>query len=463
MRENIRLAFQGIWGHKMRSVLTMLGIIIGIAAIITIVSTIQGTNEQIKENLIGAGNNVVTVQLNRDGYRYDMSWNAIPAGVRVITEETRQELEEIKGAEGVSLYNSRNYADQIFYQNSQFNGEVYGIDSHYLSVYGYQVKTGRGFTQADHDNCRKVVLVDTNAVSNLFGGKNPVGESLELNGDVFTVVGVVALSESFTPSINSITDYYMYADTSSGSVYLPITTWPTVYRFDEPQNVAIKVSSTDDMTHAGQAAADLLTEKQIQNPDNSTFDYRSQDMLEQAQQLQSMSESTNTQLIWIASISLLVGGIGVMNIMLVSVTERTAEIGLKKAIGAKKKQILLQFLTESAVLTSLGGIIGVISGIILAQLISSMVQIPVSISVPAIGIAVVFSMLIGVVFGMLPAYKAANLNPIEALRRVDRGKHEKKRTGLAHVRFFVFNFRSSPATKRRGKMPPPNRVVRAWP
>ena len=417
MRENIRLAFQGIWGHKMRSVLTMLGIIIGIAAIITIVSTIQGTNEQIKENLIGAGNNVVTVQLNQGGYRYDMSWNPIPDGVRVITEETRQELTEISGVENVSLYTARNYSDQVYYQNSQFNGEVYGIDSHYLDVYGYQVKTGRGFTEKDYENCRKVVLVDTNAVTNLFGGENPVGKSLELSGDVFTVVGVVALSEEFTPSINTINDYYMYADTSSGSIYMPDTTWPTAYRFDEPQNVAIKVSSTDDMTHAGQEAAELLTEKQIVDPDGTDFDYRSQDMLEQAQQLQSMSESTNTQLIWIASISLLVGGIGVMNIMLVSVTERTGEIGLKKAIGAKKKQILLQFLTESAVLTSLGGIIGVVSGVILAQLISGMMQIPVSISAPAIAIAVVFSTLIGVVFGMLPAYQAANLNPIEALRR----------------------------------------------
>ena len=418
MRENIRLAFQGIWGHKMRSVLTMLGIIIGIAAIITIVSTIQGTNEQIKENLIGAGNNVVTVQLNQGGYRYDMSWNPIPSGVRVITEETRQELEKISGVEGVSLYNSRNYAEQIYYQNTQFNGEVYGIDRNYLNVYGYQVKTGRGFTQKDFDDCRKVILVDTNAVTNLFGGKDPVGKSVELSGDVYIVVGVVALSEEFTPAINNINDYYMYANTSAGAIYMPLTTWPTAYRFDEPQDVAIKVRSTDDMTHAGKAAADLLTERQIANPDSSDFDYRSQDMLEQAQQLQSMSESTNTQLIWIASISLLVGGIGVMNIMLVSVTERTAEIGLKKAIGAKKRQILLQFLTESAVLTSIGGIVGVVSGIILAQLISRMMQIPVAISAPAIAIAVVFSTLIGVVFGMLPAYQAANLNPIEALRRV---------------------------------------------
>ena len=141
------------------------------------------------------------------------------------------------------------------------------------------------------------------------------------------------------------------------------------------------------------------------------------ELWEKALQLQKMSQATNSQLIWIASISLLVGGIGVMNIMLVSVTERTSEIGLKKAIGAKKKRILLQFLTESAVLTSLGGIIGVISGVILAQVISKIMQIPVSISVPAIGVAVVFSTLIGVVFGMLPAIQAANLNPIEALRR----------------------------------------------
>ena len=417
MRENIRLAVQGIWGHKMRSVLTMLGIIIGIASIITIVSTIQGTNEQIKENLIGAGNNVVTVRLNQSGYTYDLSWNPVPSGVRVITEETRAELEEISGVENVSLYTSRDYTEQLYYQNTAFNGQVYGIDAHYLNVYGYQVKTGRGFTETDYAQCRKVVLVDTNAVKTLFGGENPVGKSIELKGDVFTVIGVVALSEEFAPTINSLNDYYLYADTSSGSIYLPDRTWPTAYQFDEPQSVAIKVENTDAMTTAGKKAADLLTQRQIIDPDNSELDYRSQDMLEQAQQLQRMSESTNTQLIWIASISLLVGGIGVMNIMLVSVTERTGEICLKKAIGAKKKQILLQFLTESAVLTSLGGLIGVVTGVVMAQLISGMMQIPVSISVPSIVIAVVFSTLIGVVFGMLPAVQAANLNPIEALRR----------------------------------------------
>ena len=416
MIENIRLSFQGIWSHKLRSILTMLGIIIGIAAIITIVSTIKGTNEQIKENLIGAGNNVVTVKLNQSGYPYDMSWNGIPDGVRTITEETRQELEDISGVEKASLYLSRSYADQVYYGNNQFNGEMYGIDENYLSVYGYQVKSGRGFTQADYDNFRKVALVDTTAVTTLFAGENPVGKSIEISGDVFTVAGVVALSEEFAPTINSYNDYWLYADTSAGSIYLPATVWPTAYRFDEPQNVALKVKNTDVMTTAGKAAADLLTEKQIATS-TGNFDYRSLDMLEQAQQLQSMSESTNAQLIWIASISLIVGGIGVMNIMLVSVTERTSEIGLKKAIGAKKKRILSQFLTEAAVLTSLGGIIGVISGVGLAELISNMMQIPVAVSVPAILISVVFSMLIGIIFGLVPAVKAANLNPIEALRR----------------------------------------------
>ncbi len=416
MRENIGLAFQGIWGHKMRSVLTMLGIIIGIASIITIVSTIQGTNEQIKENLIGAGNNVVTVEPYQNGQQLDFSWNSVPQGIRQITEDTRQELEKISGAEKVSLYYSRSYSQTLFYQNTQFNGKLYGIDENYLSVYGYQVKSGRGFTQGDFDNCRKVALVDTTAATSLFGGLDPVGKSLEIQNDVYIVAGVVAQSKEFAPVINSMKDYQLYANTSAGSVYVPSSVWPTVYQFEEPQNVAIKVENTDAMTMAGKEAADILTEKQIVNTE-SKLDYRSQDMLEQAQQLQKMSQSTNSQLIWIASISLLVGGIGVMNIMLVSVTERTSEIGLKKAIGAKKKRILLQFLTESAVLTSLGGIIGVISGIVLAQLISKMMQIPVSISIPAIGVAVVFSTLIGVIFGMLPAYQAANLNPIEALRR----------------------------------------------
>ena len=417
MLENIHLAFEGIWSHKLRSILTMLGIIIGIAAIITIVSTIKGTNEQIKENLIGAGNNVVSVQLNQNGNQYDLSWSPLPDTVRVISEETRQALEDINGAEEVSLFYSRSYTDGFFYLDTPFNGNVLGVDRHYFSTYGMQIRAGRGFTEKDYTEFRKVALVDSTAAKSLFSGADPVGKEIEFGSDVYTVVGVIGPAEEFTPTINSLNDYYLYANNGSGSIYFPDSLWPALYQFDEPQSVAIKVKNTDVMASVGKKAADLLTGSQIIGTDTG-FDYRSADMLEQAQQLQNMSKSTNTQLIWIASISLLVGGIGVMNIMLVSVTERTSEIGLKKALGAKKKRILLQFLTEAAVLTSIGGIIGVLTGIGLAELISGLMQIPVAISAPAIIIAVVFSTLIGVIFGLLPATKAANLNPIDALRRV---------------------------------------------
>ena len=417
MLENIHLAFEGIWSHKLRSILTMLGIIIGIAAIITIVSTIKGTNEQIKENLIGAGNNVVTVQLNQNGNNYDLSWSPLPDTVRVISEETRQALEDINGAEEVSLYYSRSYAEGFFYLDTPFNGNILGVDRHYFSTYGMQIRSGRGFTEKDYTEFRKVALVDSTAAKSLFSGADPVGKEIEFRSDVYTVVGVIGPAEEFTPTINSLNDYYLYANNGSGSIYFPDSLWPALYQFDEPQSVAIKVKNTDVMASVGKKAADLLTGSQIIGTDTG-LDYRSADMLEQAQQLQNMSKSTNTQLIWIASISLLVGGIGVMNIMLVSVTERTSEIGLKKALGAKKKRILLQFLTEAAVLTSIGGIIGVLTGIGLAELISGLMQIPVAISAPAIIIAVVFSTLIGVIFGLLPATKAANLNPIDALRRV---------------------------------------------
>ena len=417
MLENIHLAFEGIWSHKLRSILTMLGIIIGIAAIITIVSTIKGTNEQIKENLIGAGNNVVSVQLNQNGNEYDLSWSPLPDTVRVISEETRQALEDINGAEEVSLYYSRSYTDGFFYLDTPFNGNVLGVDRHYFSTYGMQIRAGRGFTEKDYTEFRKVALVDSTAAKSLFSGVDPVGREIEFGSDVYTVVGVIGPAEEFTPTINSLNDYYLYANDGSGSIYFPDSLWPALYQFDEPQSVAIKVKNTDVMASVGKKAADLLTGSQIIGTDTG-FDYRSADMLEQAQQLQNMSKSTNTQLVWIASISLLVGGIGVMNIMLVSVTERTSEIGLKKALGAKKNRILLQFLTEAAVLTSIGGIIGVLTGIGLAELISGLMQIPVAISAPAIIIAVVFSTLIGVIFGLLPATKAANLNPIDALRRV---------------------------------------------
>ena len=209
--------------------------------------------------------------------------------------------------------------------------------------------------------------------------------------------------------INSLEDYYTYNQNTNGIVLIPDSTWPVVYNYDEPEEVSVMASETDLMSSVGKKVEDIMNQAVTGQTGSGMID-------SEVKNLQKVSENTNKQLLWIASISLLVGGIGVMNIMLVSVTERTSEIGLKKAIGARKNRILWQFLTEAAVLTSIGGVLGVIAGVILSQVISKMSQTPVAISVPVSVLAVVFSMAIGIIFGLLPSIKAANLNPIDALR-----------------------------------------------
>ncbi|MDD3278739.1 MAG: ABC transporter permease [Lachnospiraceae bacterium] len=414
MLENVRLSFQGIWSHKMRSFLTMLGVIIGIAAIIAIVSTIKGTNEQIKQNLIGAGNNNVSVTLKQGDGDYWMD-GGLPAGVAQFTEEQKQRIRDLNTISNVSFYNSRAYVDGITYGNNKLSGgKVYGVDNAYLSTCGYVVSAGRGFLDDDFGKYRKVAVLDRVASEALFQGKNALGSTIEISGEPFTVVGLIEKADSFQPVINSLQDYQTYHQEEYGSVLIPDTTWPVVYNFDEPQNATVSAKSTEDMSDAGKQAAEIMNEAITDS--GSDMKYQAEDLLKKAQDLQALSSSTNSLLLWVASISLLVGGIGVMNIMLVSVTERTSEIGLKKAIGARKNKILAQFLTEAAVLTSIGGVIGVITGIILAKVISKVSGTLVAISVPAIIASVVFSIVIGIIFGMLPSIKAANLNPIDALR-----------------------------------------------
>ena len=416
MRENIKLSLQGIWSHKMRSMLTMLGIIIGIASIIAIVSTITGNSEMIKESLIGSNNNVVTVSLYDGEWAYDMQWNGNPEGILPLDDDFKKDLEAIDTVDKVSFYNSRENSDNSIYRlETSFTGGIYGVDDSYFDLYRYQVTNGRKFLKSDYEKIRKVVLLDDTAASSLFPGENPLGQVVEIGGEPFTVVGIVSLETTVNLNINSVSDYYTYANNSSGKMFVTSSVWPMVYRFDEVQNVAVKAVNTDAMTKAGKAVADAVNER-LGLTSESQYIFKSQDLLKQAEQLQSMSNATNQQLIWIAGISLLVGGIGVMNIMLVTVTERTQEIGLKKAIGARKRMILGQFLTEAAVLTSLGGILGVIFGIITAKLLSKIMGIPTGLSLPSMIIAVLFSMCIGLIFGFLPARKAANLNPIDALR-----------------------------------------------
>lgn len=415
MLENIRLSFQGIWSHKMRSFLTMLGIIIGIASIISIVSTIKGTSEQIKQNLIGSGNNTVNVRLYDGDMEYDVEYGT-GAKTPIISDEQKEEIRKLDKVVNASFYYRRSWADSIYYKNTGLQGgQVLGIDNNYLDTCGYVVQAGRGFVEKDYELYRKVALLDENSASGLFGDESPLGKTIEIKGEPFTVVGVIGQQDAYEPVINSIEEYYQYNQTESGKVLLTSASWPIVYKYDEPQNAVVQATSTEEMSEAGQKTADVLNEGI--DTSTATVKYKNEDVMERVRNLQSLSESTNSQLLWIASISLLVGGIGVMNIMLVSVTERTSEIGLKKAIGARKKKILIQFLTEAAVLTSIGGVLGVACGIVLSQVVSRVSKTPTAISMPAIIGSVLFSMVIGLVFGLLPSIKAANLNPIDALRR----------------------------------------------
>ena len=417
MIENIRLAFQGIWSHKMRSFLTMLGIIIGIASIIAIVSTIKGTSEQIKEDLIGSGNNTVDVDLYYGDSTYSAEYGDSDATPPLLSDSQKEEVIKVDHVENATFFYNRSYSSNVYYQNTSFQGgQVYGIDVNYLDTCGYTLRSGRAFVQSDYDNFRKVALVDSNAAENIFPGEDPVGKIIEIGEEPYTVIGVVNQDEDSMPTIENISQFYEYFQSVMGTVMIPSKCWPISFQFDEPENIVIRADSTDNMSEAGNGVAKVLN-NEIKAADSSTkFEYRAKDVMKKVKNLQKLSESTNQQLIWIASISLLVGGIGVMNIMLVSVTERTKEIGLKKAIGARKKTILNQFLTEAAVLTSIGGIIGVILGIALSKVVSKVAGSPTAISIPAIVGSVVFSMLIGIIFGLLPSVKAANLNPIDALR-----------------------------------------------
>lgn len=416
MFENIKLALQGIWSHKMRSLLTMLGIIIGIASIISIVSTIKGTNEQIKQNLVGSGTNAVTITLYQGDWPYDLDWNAIPDGIPPMNDAVRTQVAALETVQDASIYTERTYVSNVFYGNAPYNGVLRGIDDHYFGVNGYSVCLGRSFTDTDYKNYNKVVIVDETAAHSIFPNENPIGKVLEIAKEPFMVIGMARQTNENEPVINNLSDYDLYMKETSGAIFVPDVQWGTLFRYDEPQRLCLKATSTDDMTAAGQQAVSIINNR-IPNKDDTDISYQSNDISKQAHDLQQLTMTTNLQLIWIASISLLVGGIGVMNIMLVSVTERTREIGLKKAIGAREGRILWQFLTEAAVLTSFGGILGVAAGVGLSKIISQLTGAPSAISIPASLFAVLFSMLIGVVFGLLPAVKAARLNPIDALRR----------------------------------------------
>lgn len=418
MIENVRMAIKGIWSHRLRSVLSITGIIIGIAAMTAIAAVISGTNEKIKESVIGSGKNLVHVELNRgNGDTYDEKYDPALAfrasGVPVYNSTVVLRLEKEKTIQSVSFYRNTIAAGAVSYENREENScEIYGIDKKYLEISDYQVTEGRGFTDNDFKGRVPNVLINGNARLALFGEKDAIGKLIQVDGNVFRVVGVVEEKNPIQLVVTSYEDHLFYKGSNTPQLFMTLEVWESSYYMNIPQNVLVKAVDTDHVTAAGQSAEAILNASIM----TSFYHYKTENTYEQAVELQELSGQTAIQIWWVAAITLVLGGIGVMNIMLVSVKERTAEIGLKKAIGAKRYRILAQFLTEAVVLTAIGGILGVIGGIGISYLLSLLNNIPWIISMRLIIISVIFSVLIGIVFGLFPSIKAANLDPIDALK-----------------------------------------------
>ncbi len=417
MLENIMLSFRGIRSHRMRSVLTMLGIIIGIASIIIIVSIIGGASAQLKDSMVGGDANTITVSLyEKDSLfmsmEYDPSQNGPISGVDKVSEEELDKIRQIPGVSGASAIYQHEYgSNEIKYLDKNAYAMVCGVNIDYFNIYGRVLTSGRLFTQRDFDNRSNVVILEDFAATTLFKNESALGKTVQIGNELFTVVGVVTRLTDYS-EIENISDYFSKVGFVNASVFIPTTSWNDAVGYDDIQSVVLQIDDPDQLVAASTLAAGILNDGLPTND----YEFKSGSLTEDSEYLGEITSVASILLIGIASISLIVGGIGVMNIMLVSVTERTREIGLKKALGARRRVILGQFLTESVVLTSLGGVIGVLIGIGIAKLVGLIIQMPAVISISSIIISVAFSMGVGIIFGLVPSIKAANLNPIDALR-----------------------------------------------
>ncbi|MGM7634374.1 ABC transporter permease [Bacillus sp. Hm123] len=413
MLDNLKLSFQSIFAHKMRSILTMLGVIIGIASIIAIVSMIEGQQESLKSSMVGTGNNSIAIMFQSPeamamgGSDMMMMGGGEEPPPDVIPTITNEQLEEAMIPDlvkSVAVYYQT--FSQVFYLNNLSDSELYAVDEKYFSIFPIEILQGRKIAPVEYENGSQVVMINESTRDALFPEESPINQVIEINKVPFRVVGVYADKKSEENNM-------FMMDMDMGKIYVPKAAWPYLGSFNDIPQVLVQAFRSDDLETAGQAVAASLNSHL---PTTSTWQYGIPDLQQIMDDINEMNRAFTLLLGGIASISLLVGGIGVMNIMLVSVTERTREIGIKKALGAKRSVILWQFLTESAVLTSMGGVIGVLVGLGLAKAITYFANLPFAAPIPAIVGSVLFSMAVGIIFGLIPSMKAAKMKPIDALR-----------------------------------------------
>ncbi|WP_273849965.1 ABC transporter permease [Guptibacillus spartinae] len=389
--ENIKMALMSVKAHKMRSILTMLGIIIGVAAVIVVVAIGQGGEAMLKSQIAGDGNTIEVFYQPSEEEMQQGKWEENP-----FTQEDIRQLEGIEKVSNVvassSEFSTANLRDE------EAETSITGINEAYLDVNQLKVEKGRSFTNADFLGGRRVAIVSAAMQEELFDGKSPIGEIIRIGVQPVEVIGV----------LEKPTGLFAFG---SVETYIPWTAMRNMLGTNNYSQVTLQVENADDIQPIGERATTVLN--QLHDTEDS---YQVINMEEIAQGIGQVTTIMTTIIGSIAGISLLVGGIGVMNIMLVSVTERTREIGIRKSLGATRQQILLQFLVESIILTLIGGIIGIILGAGTAYLVSFFADWPSLISWQVVLGAVLFSMLIGIAFGLLPANKASRLDPIDSLR-----------------------------------------------
>ncbi|QUI21230.1 ABC transporter permease [Vallitalea pronyensis] len=388
-KDNLKMAWENIVNNKMRSFLTMLGIVIGVASIIALITIVQGATNSITDEISSFGANKITVQVKGTGLKPGLLEGDIKG------------LEDIDNVAGVAP--TLNKKSSIVFDNGVYENVMVQGKSHvYFTETEDLIKSGRGINILDIDASNKVCLIGKDIEQELFYGINPVGKTIKVGGVTYTVIGTLQESQGFSMGSNN------------EAVIIPYTTAMTYFGTRYINSVDIYMEDGE-LSDATTTHIEAQMKASFNHQDNAFTVTNMQNMIDS---IESMTSMMSMLLVGIAAISLLVGGIGIMNMMLVSVTERTTEIGLRKALGAEPRRIQEQFLIESMVLSLIGGIIGLVLGTALAYLVTIILGNPFALSYSTVLIAIGFSGGVGVLFGITPARKASRLNPIDALRSV---------------------------------------------